>query len=47
MALLKYDKKNSHGKTKFVLLDEIGQPAIDIAVSAEKLNAAFDFYLGA
>ena len=47
LALLKYDKKNSHGKTKFVLLHEIGQPAIDIEVSAENLNAAFDFYLGA
>ena len=43
--LLRYDKKNSHGKVKFVLLYAIGQPAIDIEVRREKLLDALDFYL--
>ena len=42
--LLRYDKKNSHGKVKFVLLHALGQPAIDIEVPSEKLSDAFDFY---
>ena len=44
MKLLKYDKKNSHGKVKFVLLYALGKPAIDIEVSSENLLDAFDFY---
>lgn len=42
--LLRYDKKNSHGKVKFVLLHAIGQPAIDIEVAPENLFEAFEFY---
>ena len=41
---LRHDKKNSHGKVKFVLLNALGQPAIDIEVPSEKLSDAFDFY---
>ena len=44
MALLKYDKKNSHGKVNFVLLEAIGKPIIDIEVGEENFSAAFDFY---
>ena len=44
MALLKYDKKNSHGKVNFVLLEAIGKPIIDIEVEEENFSAAFDFY---
>ncbi len=42
--LLRYDKKNSHGKVKFVLLHGLGQPAIDIEVPSQNLNDAFEFY---
>ena len=42
--LLRYDKKNSHGKVKFVLLHELGQPAIDIEVPSHNLTDAFEFY---
>ncbi len=42
--LLRYDKKNSHGIVKFVLLHALGQPAIDIEVPYEKLSEAFNFY---
>ena len=44
IALLKYDKKNSHGKVKFVLLEGIGKPTIDIEIGEENFSAAFDFY---
>ena len=44
MALLKNDKKNSHGKVKFVLLEAIGKPVIDIEVGEENISAAFNFY---
>ena len=44
LALLKYDKKNSHGKVNFVLLEAIGKPIIDIEVGEENISAAFDFY---
>ncbi|EDP69735.1 3-dehydroquinate synthase [Flavobacteriales bacterium ALC-1] len=43
--LLKYDKKNSHGIVKFVLLEAIGQPKIDCEVSNELILEAFDYYL--
>ncbi len=42
--LLRYDKKNSHGKVKFVLLHRIGHPAIDVEVQQEYFTEAFDFY---
>tara|TARA_B100001175_G_scaffold314010_1_gene322577 strand:+ start:380 stop:1462 length:1083 start_codon:yes stop_codon:yes gene_type:complete len=44
IGLLKYDKKNSHGKIKFVLLYALGQPAIDIEVPTKNLLEGFDFY---
>ena len=44
MALLKYDKKNTHGKVNFVLLYEIGKPAINIEVPSDLLKEAFHFY---
>ncbi len=44
LDLLKYDKKNSHGKVKFVLLYDIGQPAIDVEVKPELFAEAFEFY---
>jgi 3-dehydroquinate synthase len=44
LELLRYDKKNSHGKVKFVLLKEIGHPAIDIEVKPELFSDAFAFY---
>jgi len=44
IELLQYDKKNSHGKVKFVLLHEIGKPAIDVEVTTNQLKAAFEFY---
>ena len=44
IALLKYDKKNSHGKVKFVLLKAIAQPVIDMEITEENLRAAFKFY---
>ena len=42
--LLKYDKKNSQGKVKFVLLHSLGQPAIDVEVPPEDIFDAFEFY---
>ena len=42
--LLKYDKKNSHGVVKFVLLEAIGKPKIDCVVSNELISEAFDYY---
>ncbi|MEK9603012.1 MAG: 3-dehydroquinate synthase [Flavobacteriaceae bacterium] len=44
MKLLKYDKKNSHGKVKFVLLHKIGEPAIDVEVKSAHFTKAFEFY---
>ena len=41
---LRHDKKNSHGKVKFVLIQGFGQPAIDIEVTSENIIEAFDFY---
>ena len=42
--LLKYDKKNSHGKIYFVLLDDIGQPAIDKMATNDLIINAFEYY---
>ena len=42
--LLKYDKKNSHGVVKFVLLEAIGKPKLDCVVSNELIFEAFDYY---
>lgn len=42
--LLKYDKKNSHGKVKFVLINALGKSIIDVEVSSENILDAFKFY---
>lgn len=44
LQLLKHDKKNSHGKIKFVLLEAIGKPKIDCEVSSELILEAFAYY---
>ena len=41
---LRHDKKNSHGKVKFALIQGLGQPAIDIEGTTENIKEAFDFY---
>ncbi len=43
--LLKFDKKNSHGKVLFVLLKKIGSAVIDIEVDQPLIDQAFEFYL--
>ena len=42
--LLQYDKKNSHGKVKFVLLEAIGKPKINCEVNNDILLEAFKHY---
>ncbi len=44
IELLKYDKKNSHGQVKFVLLKQIGQPETDCIVSNELIVESLEFY---
>ncbi|REG86100.1 3-dehydroquinate synthase [Winogradskyella sediminis] len=44
IELLKYDKKNSHGVVKFVLLEAIGKPKLDCVVSNALIFEAFDYY---
>jgi len=45
VELLKYDKKNSHGVVKFVLLEAIGKPKIDMEVPLELFEKAFAYYM--
>lgn len=42
--LLKFDKKNEHGKIKFVLLESIGTPKFNIEVSNQHIIDALNFY---
>lgn len=42
--LLLYDKKNSHGIVKFVLLESIGKAKIDCEVSNDLIIEAFQYY---
>lgn len=42
--LMKYDKKNEHGKINFVLLKDIGHPIIDCEVENTFIREAFKFY---
>ncbi|MDT0641715.1 3-dehydroquinate synthase [Zunongwangia sp. F363] len=42
--LMKFDKKNEHGKINFVLLKDIGEPEIDCLVPNEIIYEAFEFY---
>ncbi len=44
IELLKYDKKNTHGKVRFVLLEKIGKGVIDQEVSNDLIYEAFDYY---
>ncbi len=44
IELLKYDKKNSHGKINFVLLEQIGQPKTDCEVSNDLIIESFNYY---
>jgi len=44
LSLLKFDKKNSHGNINFVLLNAIGEPAIDVKVSNNLFLEAFAYY---
>tara|TARA_R110002126_G_scaffold56971_2_gene151629 strand:+ start:45 stop:1106 length:1062 start_codon:yes stop_codon:yes gene_type:complete len=44
LKLMKYDKKNSHGKVNFVLLKEIGNPVFDIEIPVELFTEAFAYY---
>lgn len=45
ISLLKFDKKNSHGKIYFVLLKDIGVPKLDVIVANTELIEAMDYYL--
>ena len=42
--LLIYDKKNSHGKINFVLLEKIGKPVVDFQVEKKIIVEAFNYY---
>ena len=44
IELMKYDKKNEHGKINFVLLKDIGHPKIDCEVANTIIKEAFKFY---
>lgn len=44
VELMKYDKKNEHGKINFVLLKDIGNPVIDCEVENTFIKEAFKFY---
>lgn len=44
IALLKFDKKNSHGQIKYVLLERIGKAVCDIQIKDNDLNNAFEYY---
>jgi 3-dehydroquinate synthase len=43
-GLMKYDKKNAHGKINFVLLKSIGEAQIDIIVPTKLITEAFAYY---
>lgn len=44
LELLKYDKKNAHGKINFVLLKDIGETQIDVNVEPQLFGEAFTYY---
>lgn len=44
VKLMKYDKKNTHGKVNFVLLKDIGAPEVDVEIPAELFVEAFAYY---
>ncbi|MFO8147259.1 MAG: 3-dehydroquinate synthase [Gillisia sp.] len=47
IELLKFDKKNTHGRINFVLLKEIGKPLIDHTVPNKLILEALDYYKNA
>lgn len=44
VELMKYDKKNTHGKVNFVLLKDIGVPKVDVEIPAKLFAEAFAYY---
>jgi len=44
LKLMKYDKKNSHGKVNFVLLKSIGEPEFDVEIPVDLFSEAFAYY---
>ena len=44
ITLLKYDKKNSHGKVLFVLLNRIGEVVLNQEASNELIYNAYEYY---
>lgn len=44
LSLLKFDKKNSHGRINFVLLEKIGKPVIDVQIPPNLYQEAFAYY---
>lgn len=44
LELMKYDKKNSHGRINFVLLNKIGEACIDVQIPSELFADAFSYY---
>lgn len=44
LHLMKYDKKNSHGRINFVLLEQIGKPLIDCEVPSDLQLEALTYY---
>ncbi len=44
LQLLRFDKKNAHGKVLFALLRDIGQAEIDQEVAVDHILDAFDYY---
>tara|TARA_R110002020_G_scaffold154714_6_gene335178 strand:- start:63562 stop:64638 length:1077 start_codon:yes stop_codon:yes gene_type:complete len=44
IKLLKFDKKNSHGRINFVLLNDIGSAAIDQEIANDLIYEAFNYY---
>ncbi len=44
LQLLRFDKKNAHGKVLFSLLRDIGQAEIDQEVAVDHILDAFDYY---
>ena len=43
--LLIHDKKNSHGKINFVLLEDISKPIYDVQVKTNLIKESFKYYL--
>lgn len=44
LSLLKFDKKNAHGNINFVLLENIGEPVIDVKIPSNLFQEAFAYY---